>query len=92
MHNTWLQALIEGGAAGFVLFAWFNLSVLRGIVRIYRNDESVRYLLLSFMAILLIFISLSALIHEIYFLVLALTSRYMQTAAPYRNGGIKRKV
>jgi O-antigen ligase len=92
IHNTWLQALVEGGTVGFVLFAWFNFSVLRDIVRLYRKDESVRYLLLSFMAILLIFISLSALIHEIYFLVIALMSRYMEAAAPDRNGGRKRKV
>ncbi|MBN2322999.1 MAG: O-antigen ligase family protein [Spirochaetes bacterium] len=91
IHNTWLQALVEGGTVGFVLFAWFNFSALRGIVRLYKKDESVRYLLLSFISIMLIFLSLSALIHEIYFLILALTSRYMETAVPGNGGGNERR-
>lgn len=77
MHNTWLKTLVEGGVAGFVLFAWFNLLALRGIFKAYRRDDSARYLFLTYVSVLLIFLSVSALIHEIYFLVLALMSRYV---------------
>jgi O-antigen ligase len=76
MHNTWLKTLVEGGIIGFVLFAWFNFLALRRIVEAFRRDDSARYLFLTYISVLLVFLSLSALIHEFYFLVLALISRY----------------
>ncbi len=77
IHNTFLKVLVEGGVFGFIFFGAFTVTLFKKLYKLAKCDHSTRYLFLTFIATYVVFASLSALIHEIYFLTLAIYNRYI---------------
>jgi O-antigen ligase len=74
MHNTHLEVLVESGLIGFALYTIFLISVSIVILFIISKDRKYTYLLTSYLALLIMMLSLSQIINEILFLFFAYVS------------------
>lgn len=77
MHNTYLEALVEGGVIGITLY----LMIFIIFIITYWNNRALlkdhKYLLFSFVSIAVMMATYSFMINEVFFLVLALFWRYL---------------
>lgn len=90
MHNTYLEALVEGGIIGITLY----LLIFIIFIATYFNNSSIikdnKYLFFSFASMALMMATYSFMVNEVFFLVLALFWRYLYEIK-YPNSGVEIK-
>lgn len=76
VHNTILEVLSEGGVIGFALFLlWFS-SIFISCWKIYKYNKETKFILVTFIAMLLQMIFLSILYNEAFYFFLVVLSKY----------------
>lgn len=86
VHNTVLEVLSESGVVGFSSFIVFWLFVFSHTLKLYRLNKQTKFILITFIAMFFQMIFLSILYNEVFYLALALLSRY---TAEYFNVNMK---
>lgn len=80
MHNTYMEALVEGGFIGLFLYSLIFILVF---ITYFKNKSKLNdkgYLIFTFTAVAFMMSTYSFMVNEIFFLVLALIWRYLYEA------------
>lgn len=77
MHNSYLEALIDGGLVGIVLYLTIFIFVFVAYFSSRKLINDNGYLIFSFASVTIMMGTYSFMINEIFFLVLALICRYL---------------
>lgn len=85
-HNTYLEVLSESGIIGFTAFMLLIFSSFRIIYRIQKREPSARYLLASYISMVLQMFFLSLTYSEMFYFILLLIYRYNNETyfSPYK--------
>lgn len=86
MHNTFLEVLVETGLIGFVFYLLFHIVVIVNIYKLSKYNK-YQYILPTYLTMLIMMLSLSTIINEVFFLILALISSLIHEE---RNNAILR--
>ncbi|WP_164966564.1 O-antigen ligase family protein [Arcobacter sp. AHV-9/2010] len=73
MHNTFLEALVELGIVGFLIYILFFVTLFIAVVKIQSNKNN-KYLFFTFLSMLILLNSLSLYINEMIFVFMAFVS------------------
>ncbi len=77
MHNSYMEALVEGGLIGILLYLLIFITV---IITYYNNRNLIKdkgYILFTFMAMAVMMSTYTFMVNEFFFFVLALLWRYL---------------
>ena len=73
-HSGWLRVLLETGIIGFALFAWFQILILRAILRMRGRERYVFLALLAAVNTMMLVSNSYALriqVSQLYYIILA---------------------
>ncbi len=73
IHNTYLEILVEAGIFVFSFFVLFQILLLFNLHKVYKINSSVKYIILSILAIFINMFFVSSLIHESFLFLLLIS-------------------
>lgn len=76
VHNTFLEVLVETGVVGFFLYMLMHFFIFYKLIKLVKNNSHFKYMFFSYIAMVLLMVSLSLIINEMFFLFLSLLSAY----------------